>query len=79
MYRGGTKIYSIRVSVKGDTLSGGPPQPLFEVRVPAGMSGDSMPLDITRDGSRILFAQGAENLNSSMTYVMTDWTSTLHQ
>jgi Tol biopolymer transport system component len=79
VYRNGSKIYAMRVHVKGNVLSAEPPQALFDVRVPSGMIGDSMPMDMTRDGSKILFAQGVENADSNTTYVMTDWTTALHR
>ena len=41
------------------------------VRVPAGLVGDSQTLAVSRDGSRIFFAQALEGANSRMTYVMT--------
>ena len=36
-----------------------------------------MPLAVTRDGSRILFAQGVEQPDPQLTYVMTNWDATL--
>ena len=77
LYRNGATICSLRVEVKGNTVHANPPETLFEVRVPAGLVGDSMPMAVTRDGSRILFAQGVEQPNPQLTYVMTAWDTVL--
>ena len=77
LYRNGTKICSLRVEVKDNTVHASPPETLFEVRVPAGLVGDSMPMAVTRDGSKILFAQGVEQPNPQLTYVMTAWDTLL--
>jgi hypothetical protein len=77
LYRNGTTICSLRVEVKGNTVHASPPETLFEVRVPAGLVGDAMPMAVTRDGSRILFAQGVEQPNPQLTYVMTAWDTSL--
>jgi hypothetical protein len=79
LYRNGTTIYSLRVEAKGNTLHATTPEPLFEVRVPAGITGDSMPMAVTRDGTRILFAQGVEQPNPQLTYVMTAWDTALRR
>jgi hypothetical protein len=65
--------------VSGSSFSAGAPEALFDVRVPSGMIGDSMPMDVSRDGSRILFAQGSDKADSQITYVTTDWTSARHR
>ncbi len=77
LYRNGTAICSLRVEVKDNAVHASPPETLFEVRVPAGLVGDSMPMAVTRDGSRILFAQGVEQPNPQLTYVMTAWDTSL--
>jgi len=74
-YRQGSKIYAVKVHVSGGSFSAGPPAALFDVRIPSGMVGDSTPMDVSRDGSRILFAQGTDKAESQITYVTTDWTS----
>jgi Tol biopolymer transport system component len=78
-YRKGSKIYAVKVHVSGSSFSAGAPEALFDVRVPSGMIGDSMPMDVSRDGSRILFAQGSDKADSQITYVTTDWTSARHR
>jgi Tol biopolymer transport system component len=77
-YRKGPKIFAVKVHTKGTTFSAEEPEALFDVRVPSGMVGDAMPMDVSRDGSRILFTQAPEQRDSK-TYVMTDWTAKLHQ
>jgi hypothetical protein len=77
-YRTGSKIYAVKVHVSGSTFSAGAPEALFDVRVPSGLIGDSTPMDVSRDGSRILFAQGSDK-DSQITYVTTDWTSARHR
>jgi DNA-binding winged helix-turn-helix (wHTH) protein/Tol biopolymer transport system component len=77
LYLNGSTIYSLRVEVKGNTIHTGPPEALFDVRVPTGIVGYEMPMAVTRDGSRILFAQGVEQPNPQLTYVMTAWESLL--
>ena len=77
LYLNGSTIYSLRVEVKGNTIHAGQPEALFDVRVPTGIVGDEMPMAVTRDGSRILFAQGVEQPNPQLTYVMTAWETLL--
>jgi DNA-binding winged helix-turn-helix (wHTH) protein/Tol biopolymer transport system component len=79
IYRNGKTIYSIRAQVKGNTIHASPPEALFDVRVPAGLVSESMPLAVTRDGSRILFAQAVEQPNPQLTYVMTAWDTLLRR
>jgi hypothetical protein len=64
-------IYSVEVDTNGAAVHFGAPRALFKVRMPGGMVGDSCPLDVTRDGQRILFAQGVEQPNPQITYAMT--------
>jgi len=73
LYLNGNKIYSVPVSVLRDGIKVGAPESLFEVRVPMGLVGDSVPLAVTRDGSRILFTQAIETTGSRMTFMMTAW------
>jgi DNA-binding winged helix-turn-helix (wHTH) protein/Tol biopolymer transport system component len=79
LYRNGSTIYSLRVEVKGNTIHAGPPEALFDVRLPAGLVFDSMPLAVTRDGSKILFTQGVEQPSPQLTYVMTAWDTLLRR
>jgi Tol biopolymer transport system component len=73
LYRKDSRIYSVRVEMRGNAIHASPAEALFNVRVPAGIVGDSMPMAVTRDGSKILFAQGVEQPNPQLTYVMTSW------
>ena len=79
LYIAGSTIYSVPVRMNGAELHAGQPKALFDIRVPAGLTADSSPLAVTRDGSRILFAQGVEQEGSQPTYVMTDWTAALRK
>jgi len=73
LYLNGNKIFAVPVEIKGNELRAGERKPLFEVRPPIGLTGDSQPLAVTRDGSRILFAQAVESTESRTAYVMTAW------
>ncbi|HUJ50174.1 MAG TPA: protein kinase [Bryobacteraceae bacterium] len=77
LYLSGATLYSLRVELEADTIRAAKPEALFNVRVPAGLTANSVPLAVTRDGSRILFAQGAEQPDPQLTYVMTNWESVL--
>ena len=77
LYLNGSTIYSVRVQVNDRRLRASPPEALFNIRRPEGLVGDAMPLAVTRDGSRILFAQGVEQPDPQLTYVMTNWDATL--
>lgn len=77
VYRRGKTIYSLRIEVKGNTIRSSAPEALFDVRVPAGLVLEDLPLEVTRDGSRILFTQGVEQPNPQLTYVMTAWETLL--
>jgi DNA-binding winged helix-turn-helix (wHTH) protein/Tol biopolymer transport system component len=67
------KIQSVRVSLQRNALTAGAPEALFPVRVPIGLVGDSVPLAVVRDGSRILFAQAAEDSDKINALFMTNW------
>jgi hypothetical protein len=77
VYLKGSTICSLRVEVKGNTIHASPREALFDVRVPSGIVGDEMPIAVTRDGSRILFAQAVEQPSPQLTYVMTAWDTLL--
>jgi len=80
LYRNDSTMCSLRVEVKGNTIHAGPPEPLFDVRLPAeGLVWESTPLAVTRDGSKILFTQGVEQPNPQLTYVMTAWDTLLRR
>ena len=64
---------------QSEDLRAKPPVALFQVRVPSGTIGEDMPMAVTRDGSKILFAQGTEQPNPQLTYVMTAWDNLLRQ
>src|SRR5262249_14443552 len=77
LYRNGSTIYSRRIEPKGVGIRASKSEPLFEVRVPAGMVRESEPLAVTRDGSRILFTQAVEQPDPPVSHVMTAWDSRL--
>jgi hypothetical protein len=74
LYLNGKTIYGVRVQVNHNELAASAPAALFDVEVPNGLVGDSSPLAVVRDGSRILFAQAEKHSSPEMTYIMTDWT-----
>ena len=76
LYLNGSTIYSVRVEVRRGAIHAGPPQPLFSVRVPP-ITGDVTPIAVTRDGSRILSEQPAEQPQPQLTYMMTSWDAKL--
>ena len=79
LYRKGSTICSVMVEEQGEDLSAKAPVALFQVRVPIGVIAEDMPMAVTRDGSKILFAQGTEQPNPQLTYVMTAWDTLLQQ
>ena len=66
-------IYSIAVKWTNGEFRGGAPEALFKVRTTETFSSDSCLLDVTKDGSRILFAQGVEQVDPRVMYVMTSF------
>jgi hypothetical protein len=73
LYRNVNRILSVRVRESGDRLDASVPLDLFEVRVPASLVGDSQPLAVAPDGSRILFAQAPEPEGPPTALLMTAW------
>jgi Tol biopolymer transport system component len=70
-------VYSVSVDVTGETFHASPPEALFKIRASDGLSVEADPLAVTHDGSRILFAQGVEQPDPQLTYVMTAWDTML--
>ena len=73
LYHYGSTVYGIRVETKGRTIHASPPEVLFKIPEPNDIVGDSMPMAVTRDGSRILYAKDVEQPDPQLTYVMTAW------
>ena len=73
LYTNRGKIYAVRVSVGRNQISASQPEPLFDVRVPTGLAGDSITLAVVHDGSRILFSQAIEGSDPRMSYMMSAW------
>jgi hypothetical protein len=77
LYRKDSTVFALRVEARGRTFHANPPQALFNIRDPDDLVGDSMPMAVTRDGSRILFAKEVDQPDPQLTYVMTAWEMTL--
>ncbi len=69
------QIWSVPVNAAAGELRFGAPQALFSVRPPAGMNGAFSPLEVSRDGSRIYFAQGVEQPDADLIHVKMGWES----
>jgi hypothetical protein len=67
------RIWSVPVSAAAGELRFGAPQLLFSVRPPANMIMAYNPLDVSRDGSRIYFAQGVEQPDADLIHVKMGW------
>jgi hypothetical protein len=74
LYRNVQTIYSLRVEAKGNTIHASMPEALFDVHVSSGIQTGAHTMDVTRDGSRILFEQGDP---LPLPYVMTAWDTLL--
>jgi serine/threonine protein kinase len=72
LYLDGSKIQSVRVEQAGGELRVSPPEPLFTVRVPV-MNLSQKPLQVSRDGSRIVFTQAAEQPSPQVIHVAAGW------
>jgi hypothetical protein len=67
-------IYSVRIEVVGSELRFGAPQKLFSgLRPPPGLLTGQRPLAVSRDGSKIFWAQGVEQPDSNMIHIKTGW------
>jgi len=77
LYLNGNMLCSLHVEVTGGIIRAGPQQVLFRVRRPGALTSDEVPMAETRDGSRILFAEGVEQPDPPATYVMTAWDALL--
>jgi len=71
----GSSPNSIRVELKGNTLDASAPEALFDVITSVSNGSlSTMPMAVTRDGSKILFPQWQP---LPPTYVMTAWDTLL--
>jgi hypothetical protein len=70
------RIYSVRVDLARGEF--GPVTPLFQVRLPSMINLSSI-LAVTRDGSRILFAQAVEQPEANLIHIAADWTKGIRQ
>jgi Tol biopolymer transport system component len=72
LYRWNSTLFSVRVETREGRLQASEPEPLFEVKTPA-VVGSSEIMAVSRDGSRILFAQATDQNYPPTVYVMTAW------
>jgi hypothetical protein len=71
---GGSDIYSVRIEVVGSEIRFGAPQKLFSgLRSPPGLLTGQRPLAVSRDGSKIFWAQGVDQPDSNMIHIKTGW------
>jgi hypothetical protein len=54
----------------------GVPRPLFIVRPPTNLVPFLSPLEVSRDGSRIYFAQGVEQPDADLIHIKIGWRNT---
>lgn len=73
LFYSASSIYSVSVHWANGEFYAGTPEALFKVRTTETFSADAYLLDVTNDGSRILFAQGVEQFEPPVTYVMTSF------
>src|SRR5262249_54565764 len=79
LYRWNSTIYGLGVEIRNGVIHASPPEALFTIREPDDLVGDSMPMAVTRDGSRILFAQAVPQPDPPLTFVMTAWDAALRR
>jgi hypothetical protein len=73
VYPDGGTLMSIQVDGTGSGLRFGSPHALFSgLRLAAGSISRDMPLAVSRDGSRIFWVQGPEDLESNEIHVRTN-------
>ena len=65
------RIWSVRVDGVGTQLRFAPPELLFSVSRPLGLTSGSRPLAVSRDGSRIYILQSTEEPDSGVIHVRT--------
>jgi hypothetical protein len=69
------EIWSVPVNAAAGKLRLAPPQPLFPVRPPASLVLMFSPLEVSRDGSRIYFAQAVEQPDADLIHIRMGWNS----
>ena len=70
------QIWAVPIKAGLGELRVGAPQALFSVRPPANMIVRSSPLEVSRHGSRIYFAQGVEQPDPNLIHVKMGWKGT---
>jgi hypothetical protein len=65
------RIFSVRVDGVGTKLHFAPPELLFSVTGPLGLTSGSRPLAVSRDGSKIYFLQSTEQPDAGVIHVRT--------
>ncbi len=72
LYLNASKLWSVRVDQAESDLRFSAPQPLFVVRPPA-LTVVDRPLQVTRDGSRIIFIQAIEQPGEQVIHIASGW------
>ena len=72
IYRWNSSIYSVRVETHGGQFKASEPEILFRIREPRVVA-DSEISGISKDGTRILFAQSTITDFPPVVYMMTSW------
>ena len=72
IYRGNSSLYSVRVETHGSQFKASEPELLFPIRAPR-VTADSEIAGISKDGTRILFAQSTITDFPPVVYMMTSW------
>jgi Tol biopolymer transport system component len=72
LYRWNDTLFSVRVDISGRELKTSEPEPLFPVKTPPTVVSSEL-TGVSRDGSRILFAQAMDESYPQTVYVMTSW------
>ncbi|HTX35691.1 MAG TPA: protein kinase [Bryobacteraceae bacterium] len=69
------EVWSVQVAASGGRLSFGHPELLLSgLRWPNGLNGGSLPIAVSRDGSRIYYAQAVEQpADSNVIHILTGW------
>ena len=72
IFRWNSSLYSVRVEINGTQFKAGEPELLFRIRAPRTVASSEI-AGISKDGSRILFAQSTLTDYPPVVYMMTSW------
>ena len=73
LYLDGNTLYSVDIRFHAGAVRASPPVRLFDVHPSISLKGNSQPLAVSKDGSRILFLEATPDRPQRMSYVMTAW------